>query len=63
MGKVMTNNFWYAYDICLLASSIRAAQKLMDACYDYANSHDMKLNPTKTVCMLFEKKKMYNKET
>jgi len=57
IGKVMTNNFWYADDICLLAPSIRGAQKLIDVCYDYANSHNIKFNPTKTVCMLFETKR------
>jgi len=32
-------------------------KKLIDVCNNYANSHNIKFNPTKTVCMLFETKK------
>ena len=44
----------YAVDICCLALSFKGLQKLFDICCDYANSHDITFNCTKTKTMMFK---------
>jgi len=56
IGKVMSNNFWNADDICLLAPSIRAVQKMINICFDYAKEPNITFNPSKTVCQIFKSK-------
>ena len=41
----------YADDLVLLSISVTHLQKLVNICYDVLNSCDLKLNPTKSVCM------------
>jgi len=53
IGRIACNNIWYADDLCLLAPSIAALQKLINFCYDYAEAHNIAFNASKTVCMRF----------
>lgn len=45
------NNLCYADDMALLSPSAKGLQRLIDTCYDYASSHDIIFNETKTQCM------------
>jgi len=53
IGRIACNNIWYADDLCLLALSIAALQKLINFCYDYAEAHNIAFNASITVCMRF----------
>jgi len=41
------NIFWNADDICLLAPTIRAVQKMINVCFDYTKEHNITFNPLK----------------
>jgi len=53
LGDTAPDKIWYADDLCLLASSIHAIQKLIDISTNYMNSHNTNFNSKKTVCMVF----------
>jgi len=55
IGESVTNNIMYADDICLLAGSVSSLKILISICEEYADSHDLVFNPTKTVCQCFSK--------
>ena len=46
-----TNNLCYADDMVLISSSAEGLQRLINICCDYASSHDIIYNETKTQCM------------
>ena len=48
------NNVMYADDICCLVPNFKSLQKLCDICCDYANSHNITFNRTKTKTMMFK---------
>ena len=50
------NNIWYVDDICCIAPSCKGLQKLLDVCYEYAQSHDISFNCSKTKIMMFKTK-------
>ena len=45
------NHFMYADDICLVAPSAKALQRMLDICTDHADSHNIVFNSNKSVCM------------
>ncbi|XP_033114321.1 uncharacterized protein LOC117114738 [Anneissia japonica] len=47
------NRLCYADDMVLLASSCYGLQRLVIACENFAEDHDVIYNTTKSVCMLF----------
>lgn len=51
--NIICNNYFYADDICLLTTSISSLKKLLKICEEYACSHDLTFNPSKSVCQLF----------
>ena len=53
IGNRCLNNIMYADDICCLAPSLKGLQKL-GICCDYANSHGITFNSTKTKTMVFK---------
>jgi len=51
IGEVLLNHFTFADDIWVLCPSVRALQNILDVCQDYADSHKIIFNRSKTVCM------------
>ena len=51
---VCYNHLFYADDLCLLAPSAIAPQKLLNVCYQYGITHDITYNPSKLVCIGFK---------
>ena len=52
--ETVTNHVMYADDICLMAPSAIALQKMLNLCYDFSQSNDVILNPIKSQCMVFK---------
>ena len=48
------NHLMYADDICVMAPTAIALQKLLDVCYEYGITNDLLYNPLKSVCMVFK---------
>ena len=48
------NHLMYADDICVMAPTAIALQKLLDVCYEYGITNDLIYNPLKSVCMVFK---------
>ena len=48
------NHLMYADDICVMAPSAIALQKLLDVCYEYGITNDLIYNPLKSVCLVFK---------
>ena len=44
----------YADDICLMAPSAIAQQKMLNLCYEFILSNDIIFNPIKSQCMVFK---------
>lgn len=57
IGGISTNNISYADDMVLLAPSLNGLRRLIAICEQYAESHDMIYNETKSVVMVFRCKK------
>ena len=53
-GFMRANHILYADDICILASSPFALQKLLHMCCDYANKNDISFNAKKSKIMIFQ---------
>lgn len=47
------NHAIYADDVCIMVSTISALNMLLVICEDFAAEHDLKFNPTKSVCQCF----------
>jgi hypothetical protein len=56
INSVCFNHIFYADDLCLLAPSAIALQKLVNTCHDYGMEFDITYNPLKSVCMVFKPK-------
>jgi hypothetical protein len=56
--------FIYADDITILAPSCEALDSMLGVCSEYADTHDILFNPSKTKCMFFDKNKQtfFNKD-
>ena len=54
------NHLMYADDICVMAPTAIALQKLLDVCYEYGITNDLIYNPLKSVCMAMPRRfKLY----
>ena len=51
INDLTLNNLCYADDMILFSSSAKGLQLLIDTCLEYASSHDIIYNETKTQCM------------
>lgn len=56
IANVCFNHVFYADDLCLIAPSAIALQKLINICSKYGIQHDIVYNPLKSVCMVFKPK-------
>jgi len=54
IDNVCFNHLFYADDLCLLAPSAIALQKLINVCYDYGIANDILYNPLKSECIVFK---------
>ena len=52
VGDVCVNHLAYADDMVLLAPCVRALQKLLEVCEDYALEFDIRYQTTKSMCMV-----------
>ena len=52
LNETVTNHVMYADDICLLAQSAIALQKMLNLCYESSQSNDIIFNPVKSRCMV-----------
>ena len=51
INDLTTNNLCYADDMVLISPSAKGLQRLINICCEYASSHDIIYNETKTQCM------------
>ena len=51
------NHIFYADDICLIASSVYALQKLVDLCSNFASKNSIMFNDAKSKCVYFKSTK------
>ena len=54
LNETVTNHVMYADDICLMAPSAIALQKMLNLCYEFSQSNDIIFNPIKSQCMVFK---------
>ena len=48
------NHIMYADDICVMAPTAIALQKLLDVCFEYSIANDLLFNPVQSVCIVFK---------
>jgi len=63
VGEVLSKHLIFADDICVLCSSVRGLQSILDVCQAYAESHGTILNCRKTVFVTFKAKSAKNTVT
>ena len=51
---VCVSHVMYADDICLMAPSPAALQKLINVCYDFSVQNTLLFNSSKSFCMVFK---------
>ena len=56
IGGRMINYLMYANDLVILSHSTKGFQRLVNICAAYGDSHDIKCNHAKTVCMYLPSK-------
>ena len=54
VNETVINHVMYADDICLMAPSPIALQKMLNLCYEFSQSDDIMFNPIKSQCMVFK---------
>jgi hypothetical protein len=54
IDAICYNHLFYADDLCLLAPSAIALQRLLDICHRFGIEHDVKYNLLKSVCIVFK---------
>ena len=54
IDNVCVNHVMYADDICLMAPSPEALQKLINNCYDFSLQSNLTFNSSKSFCMAFK---------
>ena len=59
IDNVCVNHVMYADDICLMAPSPTALQKLIHICFDFSIQNNLSFNSTKSSCIVF-KPRLYN---
>ena len=48
LNEAVTNHVMYADDICLMALTTIALQKMLNLCYEFSQSNDIIFNPIKS---------------
>ena len=48
------NHIMYADDVCVMAPTAIALQKLLDVCFESSIAKDLLFNPVKSVCIVFK---------
>ena len=56
IGEILLNNLMFADDIFVFYPNVRGLQGILDVYQNYAESHGMTVNYSKTVCMTFNAK-------
>ena len=54
IGNVCVKHVMYADDICLMAPSTAALQKLINICYDFSVQNNLTFNSSTSFCMVFK---------
>ena len=54
IDSLCVNHVMYDDDICLMAPSPAALQKLINICYDFSMQNTLSFNSSKSVCMVFK---------
>ena len=54
LNETVTNHVMYADDICLMAPSAIALQKMLNLCYEFCQSNDIILNSIKSQSIAFK---------
>jgi len=54
IDSVCINHLFYADDLCLMAPTAIALQKLINICSMYGIDHDIVYNPSKSICVVFK---------
>ena len=54
LNETVTNHVMYADNICLMAPSAIALQKMLNLCYEFSLSNDIIFNPIKSQYMVFK---------
>ena len=54
IDNVCVNHVMYADDICLMAPSPAALQKLINICYDFSLQNNLTFNSSKSFCMVLD---------
>ena len=54
IDNICVNHVMYADDICLMAPSPAALQKLINICYDFGLQNNLTFNSSKSFCMVFK---------
>ena len=62
IDNVCVNHVMYAVDICLMAPSPAALQKLINICYDFSLQNNLTFNSSKSFCMVFKPRLYMNNE-
>ena len=58
LNGIYANHLAYADDMCLMAPSANGLQVLLDHCYEYAQSHNITYNCTKSVCIFIKSRRL-----
>ena len=53
IGSIPLNNIAYADDVVIVSSSVKGLQILLSICQQYAGSHDVLYNATKSKVVMF----------
>ena len=53
LGNAKVNHILFADDLCCICPSVHGLQNLLSICKEYAASHDIIFNHTKTVGVMF----------
>ena len=54
LNETLTNHVMYDDNICLMAPSVIALQKMLNLCYEVSQSNDNIFNLIKSQCMVFK---------
>ena len=54
IDSLCVNHVMYADDICLMAPSPAALQKLINICYDFSMQNNLSFNSSKSFCMVLK---------
>ena len=58
ISDTSVNHAFYADDLCIMSVGPACLQKRMDIWYNYSVQNFLTFNPTKSVCVVFEPRKL-----